>query len=313
MINSRSEALEALKLDSSATDEDIKKTFRKLAAKMHPDVSKEPDAEEKYKKISAAYEYLKNPPPQQHTINMNDFVRQANSVFRKRPEPVYVSANIFFKESILGCQKNITLNYESPCIDCNGNGRFKTNRLCSKCEGRGYFEQTSSSGNQHFSIRMACGTCSGAGCEMDKCTKCSGEGSTPDSRQVDIKIPGGIGNGQVMRLRGCGNVYVHMGGFAQSDAFLTVNVKRDPNMRLSGHDVISNIDISLYEAVAGTSKDVKTVLGDASVKIKPGSKNKDQVSLPGHGVNKKGNHIFTLNVKYPKDLEGLVEFLKDKE
>jgi molecular chaperone DnaJ len=308
----RAEALKILGLESSATKEEIKKKFKKLAFEKHPDRNKSnPKAEEEFKKISAANDYLVNPPPepQRRAHAGGGFRRTHNPFFITKPNPIRVNVRLTFKESVLGTKKKLKIERLSPCMPCQGQGGTMSDEKCPACNGTGYFDRSAVNGNQYVSIRTPCMNCSGIGCKVIQCDQCHGSGSEPEKVEIDVKIPGGVVNGHIIRLQGGGSISVQGNRMVQGDVYLAAKVERDPNMTIQNQDVISTIDLTLKEAVKGQKKTVTTVLGEKEITIKKGSRHKDQIKLSKHGVEKKGFHIFNLNVVYPKDLDGLSEFL----
>jgi len=319
----KAEALKILGLDSSASDDDIKKQFRKLAAKTHPDVNKNENAEEEYKKLSEAFEYLKDPkdetpmwPNVGHGFGFSgDFFRNFNGFGRRQvawnPPAARASVKISFVESVLGCSKKVKIERYVPCSECSGLGMKQTSEKCPKCDGNGGTENVQRNGNQVFVMRMECGACHGLGYRMEKCNKCS-SGSNKEAVEADVQIPGGIQNGQTLRLRGAGNVSFFQGMGTRDDAFIAIGVEQDPDMKIVGKDVISTINVSLHDALSGKAKKVRTVKGDITIKIPKKSRHSDTVKLSGYGVNSVGNHVFVLDVKYPEDVSDIVKILESK-
>ncbi|KKN74472.1 hypothetical protein LCGC14_0389890 [marine sediment metagenome] len=307
----RAEALKILGLQASATEKEIKKKFKKLAFEKHPDRNNNPSADEEFKKISSAFDCLMNPQPQRQQfhgppINLRDFFG-GHTIFR--PKPINVSVSITFKESVLGCKKKLSFNRDGPCEECGGRGH----EPCEICMGAGFDEVMTKHGNMIFCQRTICDTCNGLGHNGTVCSECSGNRSQKEHINVDVTIPGGVHNGQIIKLRGGGNVVVVSNSIAHGDVFLKTTVASDQDMRIVGRDVISNIELSLYDALQGVKKKVRTVKGNTTLMIEKGSRHKDQIKLSGYGVEGKGDHIFTVEVSYPKNTDKLIEFLENKE
>jgi molecular chaperone DnaJ len=334
----RIEALNILELDQSATEDDIKKKFRKLAARNHPDVNKSPDAEAKCKRITEAYEYLKNNDGKEninfgqtniHFDNLNDLFRNfggfnggwpSNGPFRradpskaqqiKRPPKVgSASAVIDFAESVLGCKKNVEINRFKYCDDCLGAGSHFSGDLCSECKGAGSISGVSGN-NSNVYIRMQCRSCNGFGKKSNRCNSCGGVGHKLEKAMADINIPPGVTNGDIVRLRGGGNdVSPNM---RKEDAFVSVGVKPDAEIKMCDNkkDITSTIVVSLHDALKGVNKNVRTVLGDTEIKIRAGSRNRDEIKLEKYGVGKRGDHIFVLDVQYPENVENIIKALE---
>lgn len=308
----KAEALKILELDEGASGKDIKISFRKLAFTHHPDRNNEAGAEDKYKEISSAYEYLKNPPPERPAqrasggmwASMRDFFTHTTI-----PQPPNATIKISFKESILGCKKKITINRGVKCDTCDGDGMKISNVECIKCSGKGRIHL----GNAQMQFVTMCPDCHGCGKESDNCKDCTGKGYKEKPSDLDVKLQGGLRSGNVVRLVGGGHYYKNMGHDTVGLAYIIVNVDSKKNMRLVDKNVISTIEITLLEALKGATKKVKTILGTNTLKIKPGAKHKDQLKISGHGVERKGDHLFNLEVKYPKNTDGLIELLEDKK
>ncbi len=325
----RLEALKILGLDESASKDEIKKRFRELSKEKHPDKNKEPGAEEEYKKLSAAYTYLQNPPPEPQQfrpwpgqgqgfgftggggfghVNIDDFFpRRTRSIYK--PEPIKVSISLSFNESVLGCKKRIVFDRTGPCPSCKGLGY----EPCTSCGGIGFTQTIRVQGNMTFTNRMGCTMCGTKGHTGTECPDCNGKKTKEEHIDVEVNVPGGVHNGQVIRLQRAGNAVADEYGMAQGDVLINAHVESDPDMRIVGRDVISNVEISLCEALKGAKKKVRTVKGKMTMKVSKGAKHRDQVKLSGYGVAGVGNHIFTLEVKYPKETDKLIEFLENNK
>jgi len=311
----RNEAYNILGLDSSATEEDVNKAFRKLAAQYHPDRNKDENAEAEFKKINEAAQILKKPeeefnpffnvPSWANSVNFHVNRRRRNSP----PPTVYV--NFSFEESVLGCKKEIEFTRDARCNACQGRGDILTNDKCPACNGKGNTSQHQNTNSGHFKFIMTCPQCSGSGKKADPCSTCSGTGATPETVKHKINIPGGIHNQETIRLPQAGH---YNSGFV-SDAFIIANVEPDKDMSLSpnGRDVLSNIELSLLEALKGTKKKVRTVKGELTLNIRPGTKNENIIKASGYGSRGLGDHLFTIKVNYPEDIDKLVDFLENEE
>ena len=140
---------------------------------------------------------------------------------------------------------------------------------------------------------------------------CLGKGVIHKTSEFSINIPGGVTNGATMRLKGFGNAENYNGRLFSGDIILIINVEYDKDMRIQDTNVISTIDVSLLEALQGIEKKVRTVLGDAILSINKNTKHKDMVVLEKYGVEKRGNHIFIINVLYPLNTDKLIDALKE--
>lgn len=301
------QAYETLGLETSASTEEVSKAFKKMAARFHPDVNKESDAEEKFKNINSAYQLINNPPV--HTPFNDHFKQNVNVRTVSIPEPIHLQTHLTFVESVLGCTKEFQAEKYVQCSTCDGVGGVGKN-ICEKCKGRG--KSIFKEGRNTFIVE--CDACNGLGKQLEQCTTCSGSCVVLQTKKFTVPITGAIG-GQVIRLRGGGHFQVHpFFGNGYGDAYIHVTVESHLTMKIDGTNVISTIEISLLESLEGTKKTVETVKGKILLKIPAGTRNKDEIELKEYGVvddSQKGSHIFKLDVKYPTDKEKLIKLLKE--
>ena len=205
-----------------------------------------------------------------------------------------------FIEAVLGSRQTIRIDKQSRCEEC----------MCSTCNGAGTVEQTRQRENFVFSQRFPCPKCKGEGRRSDNCKACLGRGTVQKTSEFSVRIPGGVTNGNTIRLKGFGNVENHNGQLYAGDIILAFNVEHDRDMRIQGVNVISSIDISLLEALKGAKKKVRTVLGDINLTINKNTKHKDTLVVKGYGVEKRGDHHFVVNLMYPKDTDKVIKALE---
>lgn len=319
-----SEAYSILELSSNASPEEAKKKYRSLTKKYHPDLNKEPDAEDKFKKINEAYECVKsgkgNEPEYNSShnhqswsmgIDLNDLFGQHRSQqHRIRNESnIALKASISFKESVLGHKHNLSYKRKVKCESCDGSGSKLINNGCSECGGQGVI--ITRQGN--MITQRACHKCHGRH-QSENCAECKTNGFLEVETSISVNIPAGISNGQTLRLQHMGNYSGSVSNFMgmsdmYTDANLSVCVEDSNGMSIVGSDVISHLNISLYDALQGCSKNVITIDGEKSININCKSKNKDEVIIPKLGLNKVGNHRVILNVEYPENVEDLIKYL----
>jgi len=306
-----SEAYKKLELSDNATPEEIQAAFRKQAKKYHPD--KKDGDEVKFKEINEAYQTLTNPKqspgdfdndgdpfgPGGFGINFNPF--GSGRQIKQIPN-IIVNVDLTFNESVLGCEKEIKCHRHIMCNDCSGNGFETLADNCSDCGGKG--NKVIKQMNMVF--MMTCDKCNGVGKKTQDCKKCKGDGATETDMTINVKLPQGVPNNQKIRLQGAGN-YVAPG--FNTDVILNPNVESDADMSLDGNDVVSTLEVSLLEALEGTSKKVRTVKGEHTLKIPAKIRNKEKLSVSGYGANG-GNHVFNLDVKYPNDVSEIINLLK---
>lgn len=300
--------------------EEAKKKFRNLSKKYHPDVSKESDAEAKFKRINEAYDYIKSGKGEEP--DFGDFKSNGpgwggfgfgGDPFAQRHhiriEHIQKDITVSFKESVWGARKTITFRRKIRCEECRGNGSIRLNNGCDKCGGFGMIN--SIRGN--MMVSQTCPQCLGS-VKNDVCSSCSGKGYKEGTTSLEITIPPGIMDGNILRLQGMGNYAGKMMGMDQaSDVHVVVAVIPEPGLSIEGKDVVSRISIPLLDALKGVKKTVKTIDGMKDIKIKPKSKHKDNITIPRLGVAKVGNHRVILDVEYPTDIETIIEILEKEK
>lgn len=300
------EAYATLELADGAGEDAAKKKFRELSKKLHPD-NKETGDEAKFKKINEAYQRIQkgedDPVPMHH--GGGGFHRQQIIEL----ENVEVSTTISFKESVLGTRKEIKYQRQAKCQSCGGQGAIKMNNGCKKCGGKG--STVVRQGN--MVAVTTCNECYGKS-NIEECKSCSGQGLVHTDVSVHVSVPAGILNGTTLRLQGMGNFAGSFMGLADqyTDAFLHVTVTPEPGLEINGQSVISHLTISLLDALRGCERSVKTIHGQKTAKINPGSRNKEEVIIPHCGVGGTGNQRVILDVQYPKDTDKLIGVLLDE-
>jgi molecular chaperone DnaJ len=296
---------EILGIKSTATEEQVKKAYRKLAAKYHPDVNKEPDANAKFKEITAAYDQIlkKEENPQ---ISRNTIRRIIHFM------PLQTVVELSFVESVIGCKKTIKVSRHIKCESCDGSGGYFTTYSCATCNGMGTKAVRS---NGFMTIMEGCTSCEGTGKVFEKCSTCTGQATSLTDVNFDVSLPGGIQNNQTVRLGGAGHYQSTPMGVGYSDILIYVKVIPDKNMSMEGFNVISKLEVSLLQALEGVECKVNTVYGESTLQIPKLSKNNDKVIKNDCGAkhpNGMGDHIFVLDVKYPDDVNKLITALKDE-
>lgn len=307
------EAYNILGLDPNSSHDEAKKQYRKLTKEFHPDVNADAGAEEKFKKINEAYKVVSSGQStdrediqwtQHQSSPFGPFARQTHIT----ANPINLHISLSFKDSVLGCRQEIKFIRNGKCEPCSGQGATLLNNGCDKCGGRG--EVSGRQGNMIFS--RTCDKCHGK-TKTEKCNTCHGSGTVKNDVSIQVQIPGGIVNGNILRLGGMGN---YAGSFMTMDQFtdahLHINIIAEEGLSLEGPNVISMMEISLLEALRGCNKFVKTILGEREVSIKPQSRNKEEIIIPHLGVNGTGNQKIILDVKYPKNIDKLIGVLVDE-
>jgi len=318
---SKRDFYEVLGVDRTADIEEIKKAYRKLALKYHPDRNpNDKVSEEKFKEVGHAYEILSDSQSRaaydQYGHAAFDSRARASSGFHNPSDifrEVFGNASIFedlfggerrtggalrgedlrydmeltFLEAAQGCEKEISVTKLDPCYTCRGTGAEPgaTTKVCSVCGGRG--QVISSRGI--FSIAQTCPRCEGVGRVTDKpCRACSGAGRREKTTKIKIKVPAGVEGGS--RLRSTGNGEAGLRGGPSGDLFVVLHVKRHEIFTRDGDDLLCEIPISFVQAALGDAIEVPTLTEAAEIKIPPGTQAGSVFRLKGKGVRNVHGH-----------------------
>lgn len=329
---------EVLGLAKGATADEIKKAYRKLAKKYHPDVSEEKDAEAKFKEVQEAYDVLNDPQKKAQydqfghaganggdpfggfggfSGGFGGFDDIINSFFggsrrqsreRNEGEDINLRMTIDFMEAVLGTKKPIEVDITEDCGHCHGSGAESSKDIhtCSKCHGTGYVnvEQRTMFGTMRS--QQACPTCGGKGQTIDnKCHVCSGAGRVRTKKSVDVKIPAGVDNDMTLRVPG----YGHGGrkGAESGDLYITFRVKPHKIYKRQANDIILDVPITFTQAALGDKVEVPTIHGKVELTIPSGIQSGTQLKLKDKGTSdvrtgKKGDQIVNVIVETPKSL-----------
>jgi molecular chaperone DnaJ len=337
-----SDYYDVLGVKKEASQDEIKRAYRELALRYHPDRNKEKNSEEKFKQINEAYAVLSDPEKRKQydaygpegfnqRYSNEDIFRNFDfeSVFRNMGadfgfgnddlfgafgfgrgsdagNDILAGVNISLEEAAKGVTKKIMLTHVGACRKCNGTGGEPGAKevRCNICNGTGTAKQTRRTPFGIISTVGVCEQCRGAGRYYDrKCRSCNGTGSARVSEDVDVKIPKGIDTGMRLRLAGMGDY----GKSRPGDLYIEVTVEPSRYFTRSGSDIHSDLHIPLSVALLGGEITVKTLNGDKTVTINEGTQNGATITLKGEGMphmrgSGSGNHIVTITVDIPKGL-----------
>lgn len=323
MASQTEDYYKTLGVDKKASADEIKKAYRKLARRYHPD--RNPDdkqAESRFKEISHAYDVLGDPEKRKQydsgsgpfanagagggfggfgnfdfdSSSMGDILSNlfggstSGRRTRTKPRPergrdLETEASISFEQAIAGAQVPLSVSTQSPCPTCHGTGAKPgtTPKVCPRCEGRGIETQ----GQGMFSISQPCSRCGGSGTVIeDPCPTCNGSGAVRTMKRYRVNIPAGVKEGSRIRLPGKGEAGPR--GGPPGDLFVVVHVAASPIFKRKGDNVEVEVPLSIPEALTGAEVKVPTLDGTKTLRVRPGTTHGTIQRLRGEGPPKLG-------------------------
>ena len=315
-----------LGVSRNADADTLKRAYRKLARQYHPDINKEPGAEEKFKEIGRAYEVLADPDTRARYDqfgeaglggaagmpdmgDMGGFADLFETFFngfggqgpqtsrtqRRGPQQgddLRYDLNIEFKQAIFGEQREIKIPHLETCITCKGvgakPGTGPTN--CSTCGGSGQVRRATRTPFGNFTQVAECPSCAGVGQVIsDPCLNCAGNGVKQVRKKLRINIPPGVDTGTKLRVSGEGNAGLK--GGPSGDLYVFIKVKSDSRLRRDGINIYSEISISYLQAILGDTVGIDTVDGKVDLQIPGGTQPNSTLILENKGVPRLGNPV----------------------
>ena len=318
---------EILSVSRDASKEEIKRAYRRLARKYHPDVNKEAGAEERFKEINRAYEVLSEPETRarydrfgeagvaagagagfQDFSDIGGFADIFETIFsgfggmgsqttarRRGPtrgDDLRLDLKLEFREAVFGGEKEIRIPHLEACQVCNGTGAKPGTgaRNCTTCGGTGQVRRATRTPFGSFAQVSACPTCNGEGRVIEqKCSTCGGAGRKQETKKLKITIPPGVDNGTRLRVSREGDAGVR--GGSQGDLYVYLFVEPDKKFRRDGINIHSEIMISYLQAILGCRLKVNTVDGTEELIIPAGMQPNTVLTLENRGVPKLGNPV----------------------
>ena len=362
MANKR-DYYEVLGVDKNVSDEELKRAYRKLAKKYHPDANPDnkKEAEEKFKEVSEAYEVLSDPQKRRMydqfgadgpqgfgggaggprggyysytTSGFDDFdagfgdlgdifstifgggvgFGSRTSTRQKATGPIKgrdlrYNLDITFEEAYLGVKKEITIIRDEECPICHGNRAKPGTKTttCKACHGTGTIKQTTSTLLGQIQTTRTCPECNGEGTVIEeKCTQCKGKGTIRKAVKIQVTVPAGIDNNQIIALREQGELGIK--GGSRGDLNVVINVRNHKIFKRDGNTVICEIPITFTQATLGATLEIPMVDGSKEkYTIPEATQNGTKFAIKGKGFNRinstvQGDFIFTVNVQIPKRL-----------
>ena len=335
------EYYDRLGVSKDASQDEIKRAYRKLSKKYHPDINKEPGAEEKYKEILEAYETLSDAQKraaydQYGPDGANGFGGQGSfggfdggagfggfeDIFSsffgggatrnpnapRQGDDLQYRVNLSFEEAVFGAEKEIHYNREVTCKTCSGSGAKPGTSpvTCGRCHGHGVINVDTQTPLGMMRRQVTCDVCHGTGQEIkDPCQTCHGTGREKQSHTVSVKIPAGVETGQQIRLAGQGEAGFNGGPYG--DLFVIINVNPSDKFTRDGSTIYYTLNISFVQAALGDTVEVPTVHGNVEMVIPAGTQTGKTFRLKGKGAPRlrggsQGDQLVTVKIVTPTKL-----------
>ena len=342
---------EVLGVGRNASEDEIKSAFRKLARQYHPDVNKEPDAEEKFKEINEAYGVLSDSEKrvrydrfgreglgnmggfQDYSVNFDDLFEglfgqfgffpggQRSRNIPRRGRDLQMQVSLTFEEAVFGAEKEIQFEREESCSTCNGRGAEPgtTPVRCKNCDGKGEVRQIRQTLLGQMVQTATCPACNGRGEIISTpCHTCRGSGLERKQVHKKVPIPAGVDNGSQFRMPGEGSPGTN--GGPNGSLYLLLNVQPHKFFKRRENDILLDLYINIAQATLGAEIDVDTLDGKEKLKIPAGTQHGKRFQLRGKGVpyaqhsGRGDQHVFinvVVPIKLTKEQRELMEKLAE--
>jgi molecular chaperone DnaJ len=321
-----------------AEPEEIKKAYRQMALKFHPDRNPDdPEAESRFKEAAEAYDVLRDPEKRKRYdrfghaglggpgggapgfSSSEDIFSTFSDIFGeffgfsqargRGPRPgrgadLRYNMNVSFRDAAKGAEKTITIPKNVPCGHCSGTGAEPGTRpeTCRQCGGSGQMIQSQG----FFRVAVTCPICRGHGSLITSpCTKCRGQGMVEETRELSVRVPAGVDSGMRLRLRGEGEPGEH--GGPPGDLYVVVYVEEDGTFRRQGQDLVYTAEIGFTQAALGANIEVPTLDNPESLHVQKGTQSGEVfrlkgLGLPHPGSSRRGDLLVEVKVRTPTRL-----------
>lgn len=313
---SKRDYYEVLGVSESASADEIKKAYRRLSKKYHPDINKEPGADEKFKEVTEAYEVLSD---DQKRAQYDQYGHEGPQGFggfggggdfggfggfedifstffggggRRDPNAPRQGADLqytmtlSFEEAVFGKETTVEIPREESCETCEGSGAKPGTKpeRCGQCQGTGQLNIEQDTPFGRIVNRRVCQKCEGTGKIIkEKCPTCHGEGKVKKRKKISVKIPKGVDDGQQMRVAGQGEPGVN--GGPPGDLFIVFHVRRHEFFTRDGDDIYCDVPVTFAQAALGDELEVPTLYGKVKLKVPAGTQSGTQFRLRDKGVH----------------------------
>lgn len=321
-----------LGVDKDASQDDIKKAFRKLARKYHPDLNPgDKTSEEKFKEINEAYAVLSDVEKRKQydsagttfeqfggfegfrgfgngeSFDFSDIFgdilgnRTESALRNTRGQDILMGIELTLEEAFSGIARPLTISHTTRCSKCGGSGA-ESSESCSVCKGSGHVQTT----RGFFRMAQPCPECGGSGRRITSvCKSCSGRGETINTETLTVKIPPGVDTGSLVKLKGKGNAGTGRG--PAGDLLLEINLKPHPVFTRKGGDIYVQLPVTFGEAVLGAKVEVPTLDGASIMKLPAGTQGSQKFKLSGKGfinpkTKERGDEYVEIKIVVPREI-----------